>query len=166
MQDSSPVFSDGLIATGYTSSLNNATINILGLNYTNGKIIWNFTAPEYGNYTSKDIQLPPLTSFNDTVYSDSPTVGMLYAINASTGKLLWQFYTGPTSANVNVINNSLAILNSAGYLFVINLNGKLINEKYTGIGSGPENIARIGNKIVIYGDSDNIEALPIQYLFN
>lgn len=166
MQDSSPVFSDGVIATGYTSSIYNATINIVGLNYTNGKTIWNFTSPESGNYTSKYIQLPPLTSFDDTVYSDSRTIGMLYAINASTGKLMWQFYTGPTSANVNVINNSLVILNSAGYLFVINLEGKLINKKYIGIDSGPENIASIGDKIVIYGNSNKIEVLPIQYLFN
>ncbi len=166
MQDSSPVFSNGQIITGYSSSLFNNTISILGLNYANGKIDWNFTSPEHGNISSPYIQLPPLTSYEGVVYSDSPTIGILYALNASSGTLLWQFYTGPTSANVNIINNSIVLLNSAGYLYVINLNGKLINKRYVGITAGPENIVQIGNKIILYGASNKIEIVPISFLFH
>ena len=165
MQDSSPVFSNGQIITGYSSSLFNNTITILGLNYSNGKIDWNFTSPEHGNISSLYIQLPPLTSYDGVVYSDSPTIGILYALNSSNGDLLWQFYTGPTSANVNIINNSAVLLNSAGYLYIISLNGKLINKRYVGISAGPENIVQIGNNMILYGASNKIEIVPISSLF-
>lgn len=165
MQDSSPVFSDGIIATGYTSSIEDAVITLLGLNYTNGRIVWHFTEPEIGNYTSKYIQLPPLTSYAGMIYSDSPTSGMLYVLNSTTGSLLWRFYTGSTSGNVNIINKSVVILNSKGQLYVINLNGSLINRINTGIPSGPENLVQIGTKILVYGNSDKIMSLPLSFLF-
>ncbi|MGC8533713.1 MAG: PQQ-binding-like beta-propeller repeat protein [Candidatus Parvarchaeum sp.] len=166
MQDSSPVFSNGQIITGYSSGLFNNTISILGLNYSTGDLDWNFTTPERGNISSPYIQLPPLTSYNGVVYSDSPTIGVLYALNASNGTLLWQFYTGPTSANVNIINNSIVLLNSAGELYVINTYGKLINKRYVGIAAGPENVIQIGNSVVLYGASNNIEVVPTNFLFS
>lgn len=161
MQDSSPVFSNGLVMTGYSSSLFNNTISILGLNYSNGKMVWNFTSPERGNRSSPYIQLPPLTSYDGVLYSDSPTIGMLYALNASNGDLLWQFYTGPSVANVNVFNGSLLILNSQGYLFSINLNGKLLDKLYMRVPSGPENLVVIGNKLVVYGNSNKVIVLTL-----
>lgn len=166
MQDSSPVYSKGVIITGYTSSVKNATITLLGLDYENGSLIWRFTSPEHGNFTSNNIQLPPLTVYKDVVYSDSPSIGYLYAINASTGKFLWQFYTGPTSANVNIINNFIVILNDKGELYTVNLNGKLINKRNIGISAGPEDIIQIGDNIILYGDSNKIEIVPINFLFS
>jgi len=164
MQDCSPVFSNGVVITGYTSALTAPTITILGINYSNGKLLWKFTTLQKGNYSSEYIQLPPVTVYNSIVYSDSVTLGTLYAINASTGDEIWSVYTGPTSGNVNVIDNSLVILNSQGYLLQISFNGSLISKKYIGIPSGPESVIQIGKKLVIYGNSNKIEVLPISFL--
>ena len=136
------------------------------MDYENGSLIWRFTSPEHGNFTSNNIQLSPLTVYKDVVYSDSPSIGYLYAINASTGKFLWQFYTGPTSANVNIINNFIVILNDKGELYTVNLNGKLINKRNIGISAGPEDIIQIGDNIILYGNSNKIEIVPINFLFS
>jgi hypothetical protein len=67
---------------------------------------------------------------------------------------------------VNIINDSIVLLNSDGYIFRIGLNGSLLDKIYIGINSGPENIVQIGDKMVVYGDSSKLSVLPLSVVFD
>ena len=169
-QDNSPIYYNGIIVTGfdplYKLSNNPAnviiTINLAAFNASNGKILWRFN--EGNGKQNIYINLPPLTTYNGTVYSDTVSVGKLYAINITTGKADWSFYTGATSANANVYKNHIFISNNNGTLFVLNTNGTLYKKFNFGIGGGPENLAFIGNNILIYGLGNRIISMPVSKL--
>lgn len=143
------------------SSATNATINIflVGVYRNNGTVAWAYY--EGSGKVPSRIMAPPTTAYKNTVYADSPSIGVLYAVNMTTGEREWSFRTGPTSGNANIIGNHIFIVNSTGTLFVLDLNGALYKSLNVGIPYGPSDVIEAGNKIVLYGINGRIESIPL-----
>lgn len=143
------------------STAANATINVflVGVYRNNGTVAWAYY--EGSGKVPPRIMAPPTTAYKNTVYADSPSVGILYAVNMTTGKKEWSFNTGPTSGNANIIGNHIFIVNSTGMLFVFDLNGTLYKSLNVGVSYGPSDVIEAGNKIVLYGTNGKIESVSL-----
>jgi PQQ enzyme repeat. len=148
-------------ALSNSSTNANSKINVflVGLYRNNGTVAWAYYEG-YGKVPLR-IMAPPTTAYKNTVYADSPSIGVLYAVNMTTGKREWSFRTGPTSGNANIIGNHIFIVNSTGTLFVLDLNGALYKSLNVGIPYGPSDVIEAGNKIVLYGTNGRIESIPL-----
>ena len=179
MNDVVPVVYRNLVITAYLDNSTYADPIVVGLNRFNGSKIWslNETAaldsvkqenPRYDNagYNFTENSISPMVLYNGTVLADSNYLGVLFAINASTGKVIWAFNTGQNEGAPNVFYGKYVIdMNDGGDLFVLNIrNGTLVNELQTGmphLAAQPvitNNYALIAgmNGRVLYFNLDNI----------
>ncbi len=164
LDDSSPSIWGNTVVTGYTITDSNASNMlqpvVVGMNATTGKVLWQVR--EAPGIAPPAIQVPPITIWNGVAYSDTPESATLYAVNVTTGSLLWTFKTGDETSNANIYDQDLLITNSSGTLFVLNTNtGALINEANVGADMGPGNIVLIGDYAVVWGTNDDIINLPL-----
>ncbi len=165
-QDSSPSIYNNTIITGAVTEngLMNLNYTLYGINASNGVIRWSLN--EGSGPFVHNLKLPPTTAYNNVVYSDTPSLGYLYAINISSGKEIWKYNTGPTDANVNIINGYIFIVNREGELFIFNKNGTLYKEVNIGMPYGPDDVIKAGNKVILYSSTGKIVIEPISNFLN
>jgi outer membrane protein assembly factor BamB len=151
-----PMFHYDLSHDGYTSSVGPMTNNILwsvkagsmtvspavangvvysgGVNLTahdalTGVSLWNFTAP-HDIYGYSDAITSPPTVANGIVYAGAYD-GYMYAVNANTGSLIWQYqtdgvsyyddpYVGEITQAATVINGVVYFGSCGGYVYALN----------------------------------------------
>ena len=155
---------DGFSYTNHTKSKLNQTTNLTlaGLDLTTGKIKWEFyegSAP-----VPPRSMLPAFTAYNNIAFSDTTEIGWLYALNMSTGNMLWKFHTGPSIPNPEVIDGHVFAENQTGTVFILNMDGSLY--KTINLGTpmgwcGAAGIAQIGDKVVFGGEDGRLITLPI-----
>lgn len=161
LDDSSPAYYKGIIATSFTLHNSNNTMNVMlaAFNASNGHILWILN--EGLSKITPNLEAPPVIIYNGLVIHDSP-VGVLYVVNATNGKVLWTFKTGLTLSNAVVVFNKFIIIqNRTGELFILTLNGSLIKEIYTPIVPGAGNLLATGNSLILVGVNGIIESLPL-----
>jgi outer membrane protein assembly factor BamB len=108
------------------------------------------------------IQVPPVTVWKGIVYSDPTESDTLYAVNASTGTILWTYNTGGDNSNANIYSGNLWMVNSAGTLLVLNpTSGTLINETNVGGGLGPGNLIFAGQNVIICEQKGQVISIPV-----
>ena len=139
---------------------------IVGLNMDNGNIIWSYTEIPRAQPLSPPIEIDPITIWNATAFSDSPSAGILYAFNVSTGAVLWSFRTGIDASNPNVFGGYLFLDSSNGTVFTLHLNGTLVSEHNLGVPMGPGEPVVVGDKLLLYGTNGMIKTVPLAYLEN
>jgi outer membrane protein assembly factor BamB len=132
---------------------------LTGINATNGKILWILN--EGIGPLPPNLESPPEVIYDGIVFQDTPSVGILYAVNLTNGNVLWKVYTGPTTSNVNIYNNKIIIQNATGTLFIIN-NGTIEEEIQLNVMPGPGNILITRNSIILVGLNGEIESLPLK----
>ncbi|QIJ32900.1 PQQ-binding-like beta-propeller repeat protein [Acidianus sulfidivorans JP7] len=162
LDDSSPSYSNGIVVTSFTERFfSNNTIDefLVAMNSTDGHILWMIN--EGYSPMPPNLESPPSVIYKGIVFHDSP-VGILYAVNLTTGAILWKFYTGFTTSNVDIARGKILIQNRTGTLFVLSLNGTLIKEIETPVSPGPGNIIVTYNSIILVGVNGIIDVLPIQ----
>ena len=157
LDDCSPVVWNGIVISGYTITSSSGVLEpvLIGMNATNGKILWQVdenAGPEPGGEW-----FTPVTVWNGVVYSDSPENGTLYAVDASSGAQLWTFSTGPATCNVNIFNGYLWIVNSKGTLFILDpATGALLNSTNVGVQVIDGNLIFVGQNVIIWGNGQVI----------
>jgi len=131
---------------------------LVDFNADNGKIIWALNEgvgpiPPY-------LISPPPVIFNGIVFYDSP-VGILYAVNLSSGKVIWEYKTGFATNNVDIIKGKYVVIqNETGYLFVFTLSG-LVKLIKTPVMPGPVNLLVILSFLILVGVNGIIDVISI-----
>ncbi|BCU71564.1 PQQ-binding-like beta-propeller repeat protein [Stygiolobus caldivivus] len=164
LDDSSPAYYRGVVVTSYTVHITNVTMSefLVAFNATDGRMLWylnegNAPIPMY-------LESPPPVILDGVVYHDSP-VGILYAVNITNGKVLWEFYTGPTVSNVDIVYGKYIIIQSrSGELYVLKLNGQLVKTVLTPVIPGPGNLLLTKNSLVMVGLNGLIDVVPVYAL--
>ncbi len=179
LNDICPTFHDGIIVAAYLadSVYNNPTL--VAMNATTGKVLWelneteeskiiNVTQPQNisGSLNFTENTLSPLVFWDGDVLSDSNFLGILFAVNITTGKVVWAVDTGQSEGPPNVIDGKYLItMNDAGDLFVINAtNGSVLYDKPIGIPRLASQIIITKNYAIISGMNGDIESIPINLL--
>ena len=130
------------------------------MNTTSGNILW--TLNETAGTVPPAIQVPPITVGNGIVYSDPTEIGTLYAVNASSGALIWSFKTGGDTSNANIFGGNLWIVNSKGTLFVLNpMTGTLLDTTYVSGGLGPGSLIFMGQNGIICEQNGQVISIPV-----
>ena len=169
-QDSTVSIWNNTLVDGYaitynrTNQLPNMTINLTlaGIYLNNGTIRWTFNEG-LGNNTPRSV-LPATTAYDGISFSDTTEMGWLYALNMSTGKQIWRFYTGPSLPNPQVIDGYVFAENQTGTVFVLGLDGTLYKKINLGTPEGwcgSAEIFRIGDKLLFGGENGRLMAMPI-----
>ncbi|MEM3841262.1 MAG: PQQ-binding-like beta-propeller repeat protein [Candidatus Micrarchaeaceae archaeon] len=148
LNDACPVAFKNIIITAYLYNSTYKDPVIVALNRLNGSIEWsinetaiadkiNVVEPPIPNsgYNFTENSISPMVLYNGTVLSDSNYLGVMLAINATNGKVLWAFNTGQNEGAPNVIYGKYVIdINDGGDLFILNIrNGTLVKEIQTNI---------------------------------
>jgi len=138
---------------------------VVGLDVNTGNIKWGFNE-DRGVDTPRSM-MPPLTAYDNIAFSDTTEIGWLYALNMSTGRLLWKFHTGPSLPNPQVIDGYVFAENQTGTVFLLRMNGTLY--KTINLGTpmgwcGSAQLAQIGDKMVFGGEDGRLVVLPISGL--
>jgi outer membrane protein assembly factor BamB len=167
------VISDYLANSAYNNP------HLISFNRTTGAILWELnetsTLPKMQvigglpagadlNYTQNAVT--PLLLYNGVVYSNSNFLGMMFAVNASTGKPIWVFNSGQEEGAPNMIDGRYLIdMNDGGVLYVLNASdGKLVNYFNTGIPHLTSQAMITKNYALITGMNGRIETIPINAL--
>jgi outer membrane protein assembly factor BamB len=164
LDDSSPAYYDGIVVTSYTVHISNITMSefLVAFNASNGRMLWylnegNAPIPKY-------LESPAPVIYHGVVYHDSP-VGILYAVNVTNGKVIWEFLTGPTVSNVDIAYNSYILIQSReGTLYVLKLNGQMVKSVLTPVIPGPGNLLVTQNSVIMVGINGIIDVIPIYAL--
>ena len=170
-EDSSPSASDNIVVSGYATISSNGTseatqtdnLYLVAANATTGKILWKFNEG-IGIRPPRSV-LPATTIYNGLVYSDSATVGTLYAVNLTTGKEAWSYRTFLSEPNPLPYKGYILDINQTGTLFVFNATtGKLVNlvNLYLAMGwCGTSELQIVGNSLVVGGENNKLDILPL-----
>jgi outer membrane protein assembly factor BamB len=177
--DECAVVYNGNVISDYlaNSAFNNP--HLISFNRTTGRILWEFNeslAVRTMNVTGNSVSglglnytqnaVTPLVIYNGVVYSDSNFLGVLFAVNASTGRPLWAFDTGQEEGAPNIIDGRYIIeISDGGTLFILNLTtGNLVNRIQTGIPHLTSQPLITRNYALITGMNGRIETIPINTL--
>ena len=139
---------------------------IVGMNMSNGNVLWSFNESAGIQPTAPPIEIPPITIYNGIALSDTPSGGRLYALNASSGAELWNFRTGTDASNPNVLGGYLFIDTANGTVYTLNIGGKLISRHNFGVSMGPGEPLIFDGSLLLYGTNGNIRTVPLSYLEN
>ncbi|MGP6220143.1 outer membrane protein assembly factor BamB family protein [Caldiplasma sukawensis] len=153
LTDASPVYSDGNIVTGYTITCPNGTMKsfTIALNAVNGNPSW-ITYDGIGCQPEfPPIEVPPLTSIGNIIFTEPTSLCCLLAINAFNGSILWRQYTGLDDANVNVVGGFVITVTYNGTMMIFNMNGNLVCSKNFGVPMGPGNVIVFNNAFLLFG---------------
>ena len=168
LDDASPAVWGNVVVTGYTVSTAGGLLQpvLIGMNTTNGDVLWQLD--ENPGAAPPAIQVPPITIWNGVAYSDPTESGTLYAVNVTSGALLWTFNTGSDTSNANVYEGYLSVVNNAGTVFVLNpTTGALLKETNVGVGLGPGNLIFAGDNVIIASTTGNgqIVSMPLSDVY-
>jgi len=166
LDDCSPAIWNDMVISGYTTWTSTGLMEpvLFAMNTTNGNILWQLN--ETAGAEPPAIQVPPVTVWNDIVYSDPTEGGALYAVNASSGALLWNFNTGGDNSNVNIFDGNLWMVNTTGTLFVLNATtGALLNTTNVGVPMGPGNVIFVGQDVIISGTNGQVISIPVSDVY-
>ncbi|MGC8587379.1 MAG: PQQ-binding-like beta-propeller repeat protein [Candidatus Micrarchaeia archaeon] len=182
INDVSPAFYNGIVVTGYLYESVYGNPVIVGINSTNGKILWEVNETKVANNVSVPNQPPllpgtsinftensisPITIWHGIAYSDSNFFGYLFAINATSGKPLWAINTGQCESNPNVYNGTLIIANDNGVMFVVNATtGNIINETNIDMPHLENEFVLTSNYAIIGSLNGMIKSIPINALLS
>ncbi len=179
LNDVSPGYYKGIIVTGY---LNHSMYNyptLVGLNASNGNVIWKvdesyettklpvITPSVYysGAEPLTEPTMTAITMYNGTAYADSNFLGVLFAVNATNGAVRWMFNTGQCESNPNIHDGYLYIMNDIGVLYVLNAtDGALVNELNTSMHHLSNEITIAKNKIILTSLNGSVVSIPISRL--
>lgn len=161
LDDSSPAYSHGIIVTSLAIHFDNDSMEeaLVALNANNGKVIWWLN--EGISLLPPDLESPPPVIYDGVVYHDSP-VGVLYAVNLTTGRIVWDYYTGFTVSNVDVIHGKILIENAKGILFVLSTDGEVVKKVVTPVMPGPGDILITYNSVILVGVNGVIDSIPLE----
>jgi len=166
LDDCSPAVWNDTVVSGYTLVTSTGLLQpvLFGMNATDGRILWQLK--EAAGAKPPAIQVPPITISNGIAYSDPTESGTLYAVNATSGALIWTFQTGSDTSNANVFDGYLSIVNSAGTLFVLNpATGALLKATDVGVGLGPGSLVFAGQDVIVAGSSGKVISIPLSKVY-
>ncbi len=145
---------------------NNKSIQpiLVGVNLTDGHIMWRFDEGTGYQPVKPPITLPSVTVWDGTVFSDTLSIGVLYAINATTGHLVWKFDSGPDLSNPTVYNGYVFLVNFNGTEITLTTSGRLVAEHNLGVPMGPADPIVVGNQMLVYGFNGVVKTVPLSYL--
>lgn len=180
LNDICAAFANGIIVATYLyqSDYNNPTI--VAMNSSTGNVLWeinetkyvkdnkttsNIPALAYGlNYTQNTVS--PVTIWNGTAYSDSNYLGYLFAVNISSGKVLWATQTGQEEGNPNVFfGHYLLALTDGGMMIILNTTtGAVVNQSYIGMPHLASEPIITRNYAILSGMNGKIISIPLNSL--
>jgi outer membrane protein assembly factor BamB len=166
LDDCSPAIWNDTVISGYTVMTSSGMLEpvLFAMNTTNGNILWQLD--ETAGVEPPAIQVPPVTVWNGIVYSDPAEGGTLYAVNASSGTLLWNFHTGGDNSNANIFDGNLWMVNTTGTLFVLNATtGTLLKTTNIGVPVGPGNLIFAGQNVIISGTNGQVISIPVSDIY-
>lgn len=182
LNDACAAFANGTIVTEYLYQSDYGNPWVVGLNSTTGRVLWevnetaymeqhNIVANPYVNtmgmnYTQNVVS--PVTIWNGTAYVNSNFLGILTAVNTSTGAVLWETVTGQDESNPNVFyGHYLVTLTDAGELLVLNAkDGSIINATFIGMPHLVSEPIITDNYVILAGMNGRIITLSLQALLN
>ena len=181
LNDICAAFSNGTIVAAYLYQSDYSNPTLVALNSSTGNTIWelnetkyvqyshhakeNIPSMDYGlNYTQNT--LSPITLWNGTAYSDSNYLGYLFAVNISTGKVLWATQTGQEEGNPNVFfGHYLIAITDGGFIIILNAtNGNVINQKYMDLPHLASQPIITKNYAILSGMNGRIFTVPLKSL--
>lgn len=177
--DECAVIFNGNVISDYLANSAYDNPHLISFNRTTGAILWEFNetaAEKYMNVAGNLVSgvgmnytqnaVTPLVVYNGVVYSDSNFLGIMFAVNASTGKPIWAFDTGQEEGAPNIINGKYLIdISDGGTLNVLNLTtGALVKQIQTGIPHLTSQPLITKNYALITGMNGRIETIPINVL--
>ena len=179
MNDVVAVLYKGVVITGYLNHSMYTNPVLVGLNATNGNIIW--TLDELDAAKHMGVTYPPpisqdteflteptmsaVTLWHGTAYADSNYGGILFAVNATTGKPIWAFGTGQTESNPNIHDGYLYIVNDVGVLYVLNAtDGSMIKQVNTGMHHLSNEVTITKNNMILTSLEGRVVTIPISNL--
>ncbi|MGC8628977.1 MAG: PQQ-binding-like beta-propeller repeat protein [Candidatus Micrarchaeia archaeon] len=181
LNDVTPSIYKGVIVTGYLNHSMYTYPVLIGLNATTGKRIWKVDETAYLKSNKIIIPSPQLISTeplteptmsaitmnNGVAYSDSNYMGILFAVNATTGKVIWAFLTGQSESNPNIYKGDLFILNDYGILYVINATtGNMIKEENIGLHHLSNELTITKNNIIVPSLQGKVVTIGLGDLLN
>ena len=179
MNDVTPGYYKGVVITGYLNHSMYTNPILIGLNSSNGDLLWkvdeiaethvmNITEPSTvygGSEPLTEPTMSAITMYNGIAYADSNFVGVLFAVNATTGKVLWMFNTGQCESNPNIHDGYLYIMNDIGILYVLNATtGVQINEVNTGMHHLSNELTITKNNLIVSSLQGNVITIPLSSL--
>ncbi len=184
VQDTSPSVWGNIIVTGYAIPITpvqkasstyaspkyKIKAYLAGLNASNGKLLWTFYMGS--GYVGPRIEINPTSAYNNLVYSDTFSTGVLYAINMTTGTKVWAINTGPTTSDVNMVGGYAILANSInGTVFVIDSKGNVKSIIDMNMHTGPVDEAVVGDHLLLSSvNRENmtgeVESVPISQIIN
>ncbi len=184
MQDTSPSVWGDVVVSGYAVPITpvrkatspfispkyNISVYIVGINASDGRLLWTFNMGS--GMVSSNIEVDPTSAYNDVVYADAVSTGVLYAINMTTGKELWSVRTGPAIGDVNIVDGYAILSNdSRGTVFVIDASNGTVKEKINMNMGSLADVAQVGNSLLfssfhIKTMTGGVESVPISQVIN
>ncbi len=181
LNDICAAFSNGTIVAAYLYQSDYSNPTLVALNSSTGNTIWKLNETKYVQYSHRAMEnipsmyyglnytqntLSPITLWNGTAYSDSNYLGYLFAVNISTGKVLWATQTGQEEGNPNVfLGHYLIAITDGGMIIILNAtNGNIINQKYIGLPHLASQPIITKNYAILSGMNGRIFTVPLKSL--
>ena len=181
LNDICAAFSDGTIVAAYLYQSDYSNPTMVALNASTGDTLWELNETKYVQYSHLAMEnipsmsyglnytqntLSPITLWNGTAYSDSNYLGYLFAVNISTGKVLWATQTGQEEGNPNVFfGRYLIAVTDGGMIIILNAtNGNIINQKYIGLPHLASEPIITKNYVILSGMNGRIFTIPLKSL--
>lgn len=124
LDDCSPVWADGIIATQYTTYLakNSPTMKAVMIGVTpKGHLRWK-TDLGLGQTAADEMQTGQPTVVGTTVYVGSPVTDKVYAINSQTGHILWSTDVGAAvRGNPAILAGAVLVGDSQGRIDTLSI---------------------------------------------
>ena len=181
LNDICAAFSNGTIVAAYLYQSDYSNPTLVALNSSTGSTLWELNETKYVQYSHHATEnipsmgyglnytqntLSPITLWNGTAYSDSNYLGYLFAVNISTGKVLWATQTGQEEGNPNVFfGHYLIAITDGGMMIILNAtNGNVINQKYIGLPHLASEPIITKNDVILSGMNGRIFTMPLDSL--
>jgi len=179
MNDVVAAYYKGVVITGYLNHSMYTNPVLIGLNATDGSLIWKFDElnaakhmrvinPQRMTIETEYLTEPTMsavTLWHGVAYADSNYGGILFAVNATTGEPIWAFRTGQTESNPNIRDGYLYISNDVGVLYVLNATtGSLIKQVDTGLHHLSNQLTITKNKLVLSSLEGRVVTIPLSEL--
>ncbi len=179
--DECAVFYKGMVISAYLANSAYTNPTLVAMNASTGKVIWELNETKAANEISisesnvsgtflnfTENTVSPLVIWNGMVLSDSNFLGILFAVNITTGKPVWAVYTNQGEGPPNIVDNAYAVtLSDEGVLYVINAtNGKIIKAVNLEIPHLTSQPVITNNYVIITGMNGEILSIPVNSLIS
>lgn len=137
------------------------------------RIVWSLTTgagplpPEDGRHTLiyaclLPFATPPVTVKGNVVYAGSTSSGKVYAISATSGKLLWKTHVGSTDVNPVVVGNRVYTTTKSGRIVALSAaTGRIVGTQNLGGHFGPAYPTVVDGTVYVGNANGNLYARPL-----